>query len=136
MSATLRRVARFVGYLVALVVVFFALQFTASESGEVVVVTAVDDAGTSHETRVWVVDLPDGTYLRAGSPDAEWLARVRAWPQVLLERGDERREVRLEAADKTPEVNAQMALKYGWADIVVGTVFSRRDAVALRVQPI
>ena len=136
MSATLRRVARFVGYLVALVVVFFALQFTASESGEVVVVTAVDDAGTSHETRVWVVDLPDGTYLRAGSPDAEWLARVRAWPQVLLERGDERREVRLQAVDKAAEVNAQMALKYGWADIVVGTVFSRRDAVALRVQPI
>ena len=124
------------GLLAALVVVFFALQFAASESGEVVVVTAVDDAGTFHETRVWVVDLADGTYLRAGSSDAEWLARVRARPQVLLERADERREVRLEAADKTPEVNAQMALKYGWADIVVGTVFSRRDAVALRVLPL
>ena len=132
----MRRSLRFVGYLAAVVVVFFALQFAASESGEVVVVTVVDDAGTFHETRVWVVDLPDGTYLRAGSPDAEWLLRVRARPQVLLERGGERREVRLEAADKAPEVNAQMAVKYGWADIVVGTVFSRRDAVALRVLPI
>ena len=132
----MRRVARFGGYLAALVVVFFALQFAASESGEVVVVTAVDDAGTFHETRVWVVDLIDGTYLRAGSPDAEWLGRVRARPQVSLERGGERREVRLEAVDKATEVNAQMALKYGWADIVVGTVFSRRDAVALRVLPL
>ena len=124
------------GLLAAVVVVFFALQFAASESGEVVVVTAVDDAGTFHETRVWVADLADGTYLRAGSPDAEWLARVRARPQVLLERGGERREVRLQAVDKAAEVNAQMALKYGWADIVVGTVFSRRDAVALRVLPL
>ena len=74
----MRRSVRFVGLLAAVVVVFFALQFAASESGEVVVVTAVDDTGTFHETLVWVVDLPDGTYLWAGSADAVWLFNA-AW---------------------------------------------------------
>ena len=95
----------------------------------------VDDAGEFRRTRLWVVDLPDGTYLRAGAPDSAWFARVRARPQVLLERGDLQRHVLLEPDEgKRAELNAAMGLKYGWADHVVGVAFSRENAIPLRVR--
>lgn len=119
---------------VAVVVVLAALLFVASESGEVVVVTSVEASGEFHETRVWIVDIEDGTYVRAGTAESAWLERVLARPQVTLERGGERREVRLVLAEAmTATVNAHMAYKYGVADMVVGAPVSRSDAVALRV---
>lgn len=130
----MKRLARFAAYAVAVVVVLVALLFIASESGEVVVLTSVDASGEFHETRVWIVDVEDATYLRAGSSDSAWLERVRARPLVMLERGDERREVRLVVAqDRTGLVNGLMAYKYGVADMVVGVLAPRDNAVALRV---
>lgn len=132
----MKRLARFLAYAVAVVVVLVALLFVASESGEVVVLTSVDASGGSHETRVWVVDLEDGTYLRAGTAQQAWLLRVRARPLVTLERGGEQREVRLVVSeDMTATVNAHMAYKYGVADMVVGALVPRSNAVALRVVP-
>ena len=130
----MKRLARFLAYAVAVVVVLIALLFVASESGEVVVLTSVDESGDFHETRVWIVDIEDGTYLRAGTAESAWLERVLARPQVTLERGGERREVRLVvAAAMTATVNAHMAYKYGVADMVVGALVPRSNAVALRV---
>ena len=130
----MKRLARFAAYAVAVVVVLVALLFIASESGEVVVLTSADASGEFHETRVWIVDVEDATYLRAGSSDSAWLERVRARPLVMLERGDERREVRLVVAeDQTGVVNGLMAYKYGVADMVVGAFAPRDNAVALRV---
>lgn len=130
----MRRLARFLAYAVAVAVVLVALLFVASESGEVVVLTSLDESGGLHETRVWIVDLEDGTYLRAGTAEQAWLERVRARPLVTLERGGEQREVRLVVAtDMTDAVNAHMAYKYGVADMVVGALIPRDDAVALRV---
>ena len=130
----MKRLARFLAYAVAVVVVLVALLFAASESGEVVVLTSVDESGAFHETRVWIVDLDDGTYLRAGTAEQGWLERVRARPLVILERGGEQREVRLVVAtDMTAAVNAHMAHKYGVADMVVGALVPRSNAVALRV---
>ena len=130
----MKRLARFAAYAVAVVVVLVALLFVASESGEVVVLTSVDAGGEFHDTRVWIVDTEDGTYLRAGTAESAWLERVLARPQVTLERAGERREVRLILAEAmTPTVNAHMAYKYGVADMVVGALVPRSNAVALRV---
>ena len=130
----MKRLARFAAFAVAVVAVLAGLLFAASESGEVVVLTSVDASGEFRETRVWVVDLDDGTYLRAGSSDSAWLLRVRARPLVMLERAGQRREVRLVVAeDMTATVNAHMAHKYGLADMVIGAIAPRSNAVALRV---
>ena len=132
----MKRLLRLAVGVVAVLVVLAVLPFAASESGEVVTLTTVDDDNVFHDTRVWVVDMDDASYLRAGSADAVWLARVQAEPRVLIERGGEPRRARLEvAAERTAEVNALMARKYGWADMVVGTFFPRDDAVAVRVAP-
>ena len=130
----MRRLARFAAYAVAVVVVLVALLYLASESGEVVVLTSVDERGEFHETRVWIVDIEDETYLRAGTAESAWLERVLARPRVTVERGGERREVRLVVATAmTGNVNAHMAYKYGVADMVVGAMVPRGNAVALRV---
>jgi len=130
----MKRLARFLAYAVAVVVVLAALLFVASESGEVVVLTSVDASGEFHETRVWIVDIEDGTYVRAGTAESAWFERVLARPQVILERAGERREVRLVVAEAmTATVNANMAYKYGVADMVVGAFIPRDNALALRV---
>ena len=130
----MKRLSRFLAYAVAVVVVLVALLFVASESGEVVVLTSVDASGEFHETRVWIVDIEDGTYVRAGTAESAWFERVLARPQVILERAGERREVRLVVAEAmTATVNANMAYKYGVADMVVGALVPRDNAVALRV---
>ena len=131
----LRWPARILALLVALGVAFFGLMFVASESGEVVTLASVDDAGASHETRLWITDLPDGSYLRGGA-DAQWVARVLARPDVLLHRDGQQLRVRLLVAeDKLAEVHAGMALKYGWADSLVGGGAESDQDVALHVVP-
>lgn len=108
--------------------------FGLSEAGEVVVLTSVDDVGATHETRLWVLDHEGDVYLRAGDADSRWFARVRSRPLVLLERGGELRRARLDPVPgKTPEVNAAMALKYGFADLFIGSIMPRDRAVAIRV---
>lgn len=130
----MRRVVRFAAFAVAVVAVLAGLLVLASETGEVAKITSVDEAGTFHETRVWVVDIAGETYVRAGTRESAWLDRVRTRSLVVLERAGVQREVRLVlAADQTPEVNLHMAHKYGWADMVVGTLVPRRNAVALQV---
>ena len=47
------------------------------DEGEIVTLTTVDDRGREYMTEVWIVDLPTGSYLRAGSSDARWLERLR-----------------------------------------------------------
>ncbi len=117
-----------------ILLVLGGMLFGLSEAGEVVVLTSVDDAGATHETRLWVVDHDGEVYLRAGDADSRWFARVRARPLVLLERGGELRRARLDPVpDRTSEVNAAMALKYGFADLFIGSAMPRDRAVAIRV---
>ena len=131
----LRWAARILGVLVAVGVAFFGLMFAASESGEVVTLSTVDEAGASHETRLWITDLPDGSYLRGGR-DAQWVARALARPDVLLRRDGQQRRVRLVVAEgKLAEVHAGMERKYGWADSLVGGGSAPDSDVALRVMP-
>ena len=55
------------------------------DEGEIVSVTTRDTKGRTHVTQLWIADLDTGAYLRAGSPDAAWLARLRAEPDVTLQ---------------------------------------------------
>jgi hypothetical protein len=113
--------------------------------GEVATLATFSADGVEYETQVWVVEgdgLPGGTpgvvYLRAGSPEASWLARLRERPQVALERGEERRAY-LALPEDDPAlregVNRAMAEKYGVSDRLIAYVFDRGEAVPIRLVP-
>ena len=130
----MRWLLRIVLILVLLIVALFVLQWVASESGEVVVVGSKDAAGEIHETRLWVVDHDGSAWLRSGSPAAAWYARMRADPNVTIERGDQRFVARIEALpDQRDVINDLMNSKYGWADDLIGLMFGRDDAIPLRL---
>ena len=113
--------------------------------GEVATLATVASDGAEYETQVWVVEgngLPDVAagvvYLRAGSPDASWLTRLRARPEVALERGEERRAylaVPEDDAALRERVNQAMAAKYGVSDRLIAYVFDRGSSVPIRLVP-
>ena len=121
--------------LVALVVGFLVLQAVASEmGGEVVKVMTNDAQGAQRTTSLWVVDDGGVPYLRSGNSENDWYQRLVADPNVEVERdGVVTRYVAQPTPDRTEQVNALMAEKYGWADAVVGLI--RGDSVAVRLAP-
>lgn len=131
-------VKRLVAWALLLIVALVGLQIAASESGEVVVLRTFAD-GDVQETRLWVVDDRGSVWLRAGQPTSAWYQRILANPDIEVERGGEVREYRafpLEGGGPaTDHINALMLNKYGWADQVIGYLFDRSDAVAIRLDP-
>ncbi|MEZ5595029.1 MAG: hypothetical protein R3E84_01355 [Pseudomonadales bacterium] len=133
----MRWIKRLLWLVVSLFAAVMALQFAASESGEVVVLSTLDAKGAPQETRLWVVDLEGSQYLRAGQPESGWLLRLQKTPRVGLVRG----EVRA-AYDAVPEpekrdvINARMRAKYGWADQVIEQMFGRDKATPVRLEPV
>ena len=108
------------------------------DEGEIVELSTRDAKGREQVTELWVVDLPSGTWLRAGSPDVRWLARVRSTPEVVLERDEEKRHYRAvpdEAADLRDQINRAMREKYGATDRLWGRVSDRRLTVPVRLVP-
>jgi hypothetical protein len=122
-----------------LVAVFLALSIVAATPlvGEVVTLHTRDGDGEWQPTPLWVVDFGDASYLRAGAPDGSgWVTRLRADPQVRLERSGKVEDVRLvEEAPQLQAVHAAMAAKYGWADDFVAIMSGdRTQSLALRIE--
>ena len=127
---------RVILFLVACVVALFLAVGIASESGEVVVLTTVEPAGPSRETRLWIIDEGGVLWLRAGSPTSMWLVNLRVDPEVTLVRDGVSNEYAATAMDG-PELrdwlNHRMAEKYGWADWAVGLMADRSESVPIRL---
>ena len=107
-------------------------------AGEVVELTTTDASGASQKTPLWVVEHEGSDWLRAGSAEAGWLARVRANPRVQLERGGVSTAHRaILVPEATDEINARMAEKYGLADRLIGILVpgSRGHSMAVRLDP-
>jgi hypothetical protein len=110
----------------------------ASRSGEVAVLTTTDARGARQQTPLWIVEYGGFSWLRAGSVKAAWLARIRAHPQIEIERGGATSAYRgTLAPESTDEINARMADKYGLADRLVGLLLpgSRGNSMAVRLDP-
>jgi hypothetical protein len=134
LTSRIRLVMITVGFLAALLVV----ASRAIDEGEIVKLTTVDASGRSHVTEVWIVDLDDGPYLRAGSPDVEWLSRVRDRTEITVQRGDRDakfRAVLLERAPTREQVNVAMRDKYGFADRLWGRIADQGRSVPIRLVP-
>jgi hypothetical protein len=132
----LRWIVRLFGLLVGLVVVVVGLEIVASESGEVVVVRTRDAGGAVHETRLWVVDEGGHAWIRAGSPESEWLARLREQPTVEVVRGGATGTyTAVPVPAERDRLNPRFAEKYGWADAFIGMLFGRDDATPIRLDP-
>jgi len=109
----------------------------ASELKEVVVLTTTDADGASQETRLWVVDDADAVWLR-GSPGRDWVTRVQANPEVVLERGDTRTPytaVPVDTPEQRERIEQQMRDKYGTTDLLIMILEGSPQAFPVRLEP-
>jgi hypothetical protein len=91
------------------------------DEGEVVTLMTVDSRGNHYETSLWIVDLEGVPFLRAESPSASWLGRIREFPDVKLDRAGRRTDQRAIPIDDEKvreDVRRAMAKKYGIFDRV------------------
>jgi hypothetical protein len=107
--------------------------------GEVVDVTTVAPNGITRETPLWIVEVAGDLYLRAGSPNALWLARIENDPLIWLETGGVRQSfealpLRDDRSVRT-SVNRAMAEKYGLADTLVGLLVDPDRSVPILIRP-
>lgn len=131
----MRAILLFAGLAAAIVV---ALATFGVDEGEVVTLTTVDSAGARYDTQLWIVEADSATWLRAGSPHARWLARLRAHPAVEIRRGEQvlfYTAVPIDTPDERALVNRAMAEKYGRADHLIAHVFRREQSVPIRLDP-
>jgi hypothetical protein len=123
---------------VGAVIAILVVGSMAVDEGEVVTLTTQDGGGATYDTQLWIVDIDGHQYLRSAAPDAGWLLRLRARPDVVLEREEEKlayRAVPLDAGETAAAVNRAMAAKYGATDRFYSRLFPRERAVVVRLDP-
>ena len=129
------------GAFFALIVVYLALMFGASESGEVVELITQDANGEQVATRLWVADHDGAMWLRAdlGSGWYQRLVQHDAQQTATLLRGD---AAYLITSTSCPEIvktlDTLMASKYRLGDTIVGALGGGASAtgIAVKVQVI
>ena len=83
--------ARLLGFVLVGLMGLVGVHFALIESGEVATVWTRNHAAVEEATRLWIVEYEGDLWLNAGSPEAAWLANIRAAPEVRVEyRGTER----------------------------------------------
>lgn len=124
-----------IGLLVSSPIWFGVALFAASEyGGETVELQTVDDRGTLVITKLWVVDLHEQPWLRAGDPKANWLQRAEVNPDVFLIRNGQSKAFRAVVSDEgAGRVNEAMQAKYGLADRLVALIHDPDAVVAIRL---
>jgi hypothetical protein len=108
------------------------------DEGEVVTLVTLDESSREHSTQLWIVDIDRQPYLRASAPDARWLARIEAKPEVILHRGGEvRNYLAVPDRDGTSldSLNRAMETKYGFADQLWSQILDRKAGVPIRLDP-
>lgn len=132
------KLVRILAGVVLLLLLLVSGYFVMAESGEVVVLETRDAAG-AHTTRVWVVDHDGKAWLRTGDPNSPWLTRLRANPEVAVERGGESREylaTPVEDAATRDRINALTLEKYGLAEqILRSLMMDASGTTPIRLDP-
>jgi len=129
-------VLRLMGWLLGAVVLLAALSIGFSEWGEVVVVRPLG-VESPQETRVWIVELPDGAYLRGGHGEG-WAESIVMAGRASLQRDGAWQHYQVfdvpgpVARDR---VNAAMAAKYGFSDRFIGWTRDVETTRPVRLEP-
>lgn len=128
----------FIVFVVLLAAAAAGIVGLASEyGGEVVVLTTVDAEGVDHQTSLWIVEDEGRQWLRAGNSESGWYQRLRANPEVRLERGGKVGTYRaFPDPTRTQRINFLMARDYGVADRLIGLLRDDAKSMAVRLEPI
>jgi hypothetical protein len=133
----MRRIAIVVAAALGLGVAYLLAHWALIEVGrEVIVLRTENPGGGWLETRLWIVDDGDVSWLHGG--DSAWMHNLRARPTVEIERAGQTRRYRAEAVlGPHPRVHELLRAKYGVADRWVRFV-GRDDesTAAVRLEPL
>jgi Uncharacterized protein conserved in bacteria (DUF2255) len=133
-----RRLGWALAALGGLLVLVAGATYLAGEQTEVVVLRTLDETGTAHATKMWVVDLDGTPWVRVANPRRGWYRRLLANPRVELVRGGAARPM-LARPDHSSQarrrVDAAFAARYGRVDAWYGLLL-RRDPVPIRLEPV
>ena len=131
----MKLIGKLIGTVFALVVTIFMVQGIDSETGEVVVLTAVEQAsGDTATTRLWVVEHDNMLWLR-GSAQSGWTQRALSQniPLQLERDGITNTYTVTPAPAQVGTVNELMRQKYGWRDQFISLMAPREASVVLRL---
>jgi deazaflavin-dependent oxidoreductase (nitroreductase family) len=134
----MRRVLRWLAFLVAFLLSLGAALYALSESVEVVILHSRDASGVARSTHLWVVDDAGAAWLRSGGRERGWFAHLAANPEVELERGGDTRAytaVVVDTAEAASRVSEKMREKYGWIDALIERLEGGWDPIAVRLEP-
>jgi hypothetical protein len=124
---------------IGLLLATLALGSAWLREGEVVTLTTFDARHHPRHSRLWIVEVDGVNYLRADFPGARWVARLRARPEVEVQRHGivERYEaVPVDDSEARAAVDAAMAKKYGLVDELVAAVRDDDRTLPVRLDPI
>ena len=131
----MKLIGKLVGIVFAFVLTIFMVQGIASETGEVVVLTTVEQAsGDTATTRLWVVEHDNTQWLR-GSAQSGWTQRALSQnvPLQLERDGITNTYTVTSAPAQVGTVNELMRQKYGWRDQFISLMATREASVVLRL---
>jgi hypothetical protein len=111
--------------------------YVAGEVVETVIVRNYNPDGTSHDSKVWVVDIDGTPWVRVGRAGRSWGENLRTHPRAELLRAGVT-SARVATLDDSPEtrarVDAAFAEKYGVVDRWFGIVI-RKNPIPVRLDP-
>jgi hypothetical protein len=115
-----------------------ALMMGASEfGGEVIKLHTTDESGARQTTSLWIVEDEGALWLRAGQNSSGWFERLKAKPEVELERDGRTRSMRaVPVPEKRDRIHELMRRDYGWADAIIGATRDGSGSVAVRLDPL
>ena len=124
----MRRIAIVVAAALGLGVAYLLAHWALIELGrEVIVLHTENPDGGWLETRLWIVDDGDVSWLHGG--DSAWMHNLRARPIVQIERAGETHRYRAEAVPGPhPKLHELLRAKYGVADRWVRFVGPDRES--------
>jgi len=129
-------VARLWAIAAVAVLVAAGVTLLALEGGEVVVLRTRDTAGTPRDTRTWVADDAEGTWMEAANPARPFLAQLTEHPDVQLRRRGQWTHCQARVAANPgghERIRRLLASKYGWKDRWIGLLTDTSRSLAVRL---
>ena len=111
--------------------------YVLGEQTEVARLRTFDARSVVHETRLWIVDQPDGAWVRVARPERQWFKRLRAQPEIeIIRNGGAPQKMR---ATPDPSTETKLRIdrafrdKYGLVDWWYG-VLLRSNPIPVRLE--